>query len=42
MGETRSTHKRTENVEKIRLVNLKADVGLVWIIIAVMQWIFKK
>jgi len=29
--------REQENVEKIRLANLKADVGLMWIIIAVMQ-----
>jgi len=34
--------RERENVEKIRLANLKADVGVEWIIIEVMQWIFKK
>jgi hypothetical protein len=38
----RDTQHPRENVEKIRLANLKADVGVEWFITAVMQWIFKK
>jgi hypothetical protein len=34
--------RERENVEKIRLANLKADVGVEWIVVVVMQWIFKK